>query len=759
LKSFYNTETGAVSVYLILIIVPVFMFQAILIDFARVKLAEKESESAIKAAVRSAMSAYDTELQAMGLYGLGVEAEEAESMFSDIFSRNLSGGIDSDFFRFIDTMPVEGEARLTPVYALANHTVFERQILEDMKFKAPIEFALEITDKFKTNGVASQLKQGSLFSKEAEKLEKLLDKREEALDEAWDHTQSLKNKINSLHTYYQARIQELSGMSAEIGIHTIEDLQASIREIELQVRAIEQSMNQLDGSLSALMQQAQVSEASIMSILQSKYAMQEQISELNERRNEWQRIIQLIISYTALVAATKLETAADYTRIASIQQELDSSLQAAKKLNDELRTELQRIAGSGGASSSSSNVFEAFKSVKILEDEYFRLYQASAGSVTALFVGFQSAVDSVNLYTQVNTARVEAANEAYWANMNEFFARQDQLEQARMNNRDEIKARKKEERNKIQVVLEQVKQAIGGCSFLESSQGDSALYHKLQAPEAAGEKGLFQKYAEMNGQNGEVGSGVAVELDKPDEASLGAMDLIGSFADAAESLRDELFMNEFALTKFNYRTFGIEKDAAGQLKKNHELFDPSTHSLAGQEVEYLLYGFSSCKANLASAYGEMFAFRMAVRTIEAYLDPKKSVMNLGSPLLVLLVAAAEGAAKAIIDMNQLVMGNAVELSAKLASPALKLSYKDYLRLFLLIHSSDRKLMARMQALIELNTGKDLREVTTYTQGLAKSTVRLWFIPGMTKLLNGVGLLDCQVQGNRCEIAKSTALSY
>ncbi|MNI37287.1 hypothetical protein D3C73_913730 [compost metagenome] len=296
--------------------------------------------------------------------------------------------------------------------------------------------------------------------------------------------------------------------------------------------------------------------------------------------------------------------------------------------------------------------------------------------------------------------------------------------------------------------------------MFDASDKDTALYQKLQAPDRQAETGLYQKYMEINGtQVAGVGSGTAFELEKPDQVSMNAMNMLEAFTQVVEGVRDEVFINEFALMKFNYRTLGIEKDAAGQLKKNHELINPSQNKLAGQEVEYLLYGFSSCKANLTSAYGEMFAFRMAIRTIEAWMDPKKGLLNVGSPLLVLLTAAAEGAAKAFLDMNQLVTGNAVELSAKLAPQTITLTYKDYLRLFLLIHSSDRKLMARMQALIELNTGKDLRQATTYLQGHSTSSVRLWFIPGMIKAMNGVGLLGCKVNGNRCEISKSAVNSY
>jgi hypothetical protein len=82
-----------------------------------------------------------------------------------------------------------------------------------------------------------------------------------------------------------------------------------------------------------------------------------------------------------------------------------------------------------------------------------------------------------------------------------------------------------------------------------------------------------------------------------------------------------------------------------------------------------------------------------------------------------------------------------------------------LRIFLMMHSQDRKLLSRSQALIELNTNKDLNQTTTYIQGQATSNLKLWFLPSIANGLTGLGLLNCTVKGNYCEITKRTALSY
>ncbi|NRF93960.1 hypothetical protein HQN89_23825 [Paenibacillus frigoriresistens] len=171
MREFVRSERGVVSVYLILIIVPIFLFQAVLIDFARMKLAEKETETAVKAATRSVMSSYDKELQAMGLYGLGISQDKTDALFRKVFASNLSSQVSAGAFHYVDTRPVENGMRVTPVYTLASHVIFERQVLEDMKIKAPIEFTLEITDKFRKSGTKAPFHLGSQFSKEAAEIE------------------------------------------------------------------------------------------------------------------------------------------------------------------------------------------------------------------------------------------------------------------------------------------------------------------------------------------------------------------------------------------------------------------------------------------------------------------------------------------------------------------------------------------------------------------------------------------------------------
>ncbi|MDU0200225.1 TadE/TadG family type IV pilus assembly protein [Paenibacillus sp. MAH-36] len=762
MKRFVRSERGAVSVYLILIIVPVFLFQAVLIDFARIKLAEKETESAVKAAARSVMSSFDTELQAMGLYGLGISQEKAEEVFRTVFANNLSSQVSSGAFHYVGTKAIDHGERVTPVYALASHEIFERQLLEDMKIKAPIEFTLEITDKFRKTGTKAPFQFGSQFSKEAAELEKLIDQREKQLDEAWQSSEELYHKTSLYHSKYQSRITELDGLASQIGIHTADEVRNEIVQVENQLQSVQASIRDLDMSIAAISRAGSGGVAGIRAILESRQALGTQAQLLSQKLNDLQNLLQLIIKYVALLAATKLEVQANAKEIGLLQQEIEPALRTAKQQNDDIRTKLNGITSRPNTGNAGTSANEVFQSVPVMGDEYFYKYQTAIASITALFTAFHEVVDSVQLYTAENTNKANQANVAYWKESQEFYNKQSVLERTRMEQNSAISANKQQQKSKIQMILDQAKQSIGGCSLVNAQSSDDERYDRLQgtgSQSSSSTKGFYQKYREANAQEASIGSEIAYDLEKSEPVSLKAMDMLAAFNNAAEVMRNELYVNEYALTKFNYRTIALEKDQTGNPKTSSERADPRTHALANQEVEYVLYGFSSCSANISSAYAEMFSFRLAIRTVEALLDPKKELLNLGSPLLVLLAAAAEGAVLAFQDMTKLVNGEAVELSAKIAAPALSLTYKDYLRVFMLIHSNNTKQMARMQALIELETGRDLMQATTYLQGNASSDIKLWFIPQIMKLLDGSGLLGCKVTGNRCQFSSSAAVAY
>ncbi|MEK3917115.1 hypothetical protein [Paenibacillus sp. FSL H7-0331] len=757
LRRLIKEQRGAVSLYLILILVPMFLFCALLIDFSRIKVAEKEAENAVKTGVRSVLSAFSPQLHNYGLFALDQEQEKTEALFLKTVDGNLSGSIQAAHFQFIDHRLDKGDSSITSMYTLANHKVFKKQVLEEMKYRAPMIYALELADKFKKTGLATTMSQAQKFSKNAISIEKWIEDRDDKLDDAWDAWESIYHKAQTMHPFYKTQLSDLNKLSEKVGIHNVDEVRQSLNEAKTHLKNLEEQIKSIDKSIDSLAKAGAGAADSIRGLSESRNKLNEQLNEVFYKVSDLEQLLDDTIKYASLLTVLKLRSTSDLTALKSSLDKFETALNAAKTANDKLNTELSTIdSGSNGASDYPAD--QVFQNIHRISRQELDDYGAQAASSVALFSGLQAQLGSIWLFDAQNYQNADRANESFWQKANDLFTQQSPKETARNKNRDSVKTSKREQRKKAQPYLDQITKAMGSCSLIQTSDPYKESYIRLQGDPSKGSVGYYQGYMMTNEQANMAQPVPDLDFKDADKANNSAMSLITSFQSILTDVRDEFYIDEYSLSKFNYRTLGLEKDVSGSIKVSKEASQPGSHPLTNQEVEYLLYGGNSCLSNYSMAYGEMFAFRLAVGTAEALLEPHIQAMNAGSPLLMLLAAVAEGAVKAQLDMVKLVQGDAVPLAKKLGS-LVTLTYKDYLRIFLLLHSRDKVLMSRMQALIQLNTGKDLQLSTTYVSGTAATSIRLWFLPGIMKMLGSTQLSPCEVTGNRCQLIRTGAISY
>ncbi|MFE5317375.1 hypothetical protein ACFQ88_01585 [Paenibacillus sp. NPDC056579] len=753
LRRLIAEQQGAVSLYLLLLLVPIFLFCALLIDFARIKTSEKEAENAVKTGVRSTLSAFSPSLHAYGLYALTDDREKAQGLFMRTVNGNVSGNLPSSRFQFIDLRVEEEGSSLTSMYSLGNHAVMKKQIMEEMKYRAPMIYSLEIADAFKKTGIASLMGQASQFSKNAAHIEKLLDERDSYLDKAWKEWTAIYQKASVLHPFYTAQLADLNGLSSKIGIHTVDEVRRTIQETETEINNLKKELDRIDNRIDALHQAG----ASAGSLLDKRRQLKEQMNDMKSILSDLEQLLQYILDYAKLIAMLKLKSTQDLDELKDRLQRFQDALEQAKKSNDELNAQLRDVQ----SQSSASGAFDAeraFQSIHLITRGELDEYGSKASSSVAMFSGLQSQLANVLLFDAQNYANADSTLQSFWKQVQDLYTAQSAKEAERNKNKSAANTSRQEQRKKAQPYLDQAMRAIAGCSLAGSVDPSKEHYIALQGDPSKGNKGYYQAYMEANQEKNSSQPVPVIDLDNADKAGSSALSLISAFSDLLVDVRDEFYLDEFAVSKFNYRTLGMEKDIHGQLKTSKELSQPESHLLINQELEYLLYGANSCVSNQTMAYAEMFAFRLAVGTTEALLEPDKAMLNLGSPLLVFLAAVAEGAAKAQQDMAKLVQGEAVPLSSKLGQ-WLHLNYKDYLRVFLLLHSRDKVLLSRMQSLIQLNTGLDLLQSSTYVSGTATTSIKLWFLPGLMKQLGKTGLNSCKVVEGRCQITKTGVMGY
>lgn len=246
--NFFNKTKGAISIFLVIILVPMMTVSSLFVDAGKVKLAKGVAESAGDLTLNTALTDYDTMLKDM--YGLFATAQDTEELFGKLedYYRTCitsSGVSEEDAQGYVDQIMsqlglvadgdntsdvlnmqlVDFDVSKRTDATLANATIIEKQIVDFMKYRAPINTGLSFI---------SSLQSFSTLSKQTE----LVDKRQayykeqetvmNNAQEAWKYI----NKYNQSgfiksDTYFSTMKTNFDGYSAayeDIAKKIIKDL-------------------------------------------------------------------------------------------------------------------------------------------------------------------------------------------------------------------------------------------------------------------------------------------------------------------------------------------------------------------------------------------------------------------------------------------------------------------------------------------------------------------------------------------------------
>ena len=166
-KSEYRRNRGAVTIFLVIILVPCIALSSICVDLSRVQLSKASAVSAADLALNTLLTNYDGDLKDWyGMIGSCQDIQSYYSTASGYFTRSLSSKSLSDnellllsdvisskfgddqFFDVLQVEVVDG-VKIQDVAGanLANPTLVKDQIVEFMKYRAPIELTKGIIDR------------------------------------------------------------------------------------------------------------------------------------------------------------------------------------------------------------------------------------------------------------------------------------------------------------------------------------------------------------------------------------------------------------------------------------------------------------------------------------------------------------------------------------------------------------------------------------------------------------------------------------
>lgn len=214
-------QKGVISIFLVIILIPTMVFSGMFVDLSRVKLAKGVATSAADLALNSLMANYDKDLSEFyglmascqniedfyeesaqffleALYSQGLSADDAESLMTYVSRLFTSDDVVHDLFQ----MEVQTETSdLVHAYKGGNSTeaslgtssvIIKDQIVEFMKYRAPIEIASNIIDRLNKTDAAKFLGDAAEDEQLVEDKQEYAEAEENFMDAAFKTYKALK---------------------------------------------------------------------------------------------------------------------------------------------------------------------------------------------------------------------------------------------------------------------------------------------------------------------------------------------------------------------------------------------------------------------------------------------------------------------------------------------------------------------------------------------------------------------------------------
>jgi len=790
-----NVNRGAITVYLSIVLSAVIMLSGILMDVVRIRTAEAQVRRAVSTAALSTLAGYDTKLkEEYGLFALHnsdrsylsgdalyflqnqleepslreIEKSRGISPLSSIFTDNGFRKVN-----FVDLYDYHVEnIEVVPIYNLTENEVGRQQIVEYMKYRAPVQFAENFMEKIQyaasSGKISSLYKQKTIIEKKLGKIEKAMRKLQAHIErinafqrEDFDlspNSGSLLTKLCRgmiIMEIYQAcgnaDFGELQEADMQRADDIMEKIQKSYDNTSERVRKYEESLHKkLDTCIEAV-------EGGIYQIEEIKKLsanVKQDIENLKQHTDELKKQKEgNAVPYTEILTALERDIS-KYEKM--ISSERSQSILATLKDDLERLNVLEKSIDKLGAWIISESEEISSKAVRRLERSF-----RSGGDIEVID---QRALASLfrSLTSDKRLIDIEKAASGYKSvdNVVEGVDKKKGTD-PRKSVSDASKS-----------IIKEAQDASVSSKTIENPHLLPSYYINGSYPN----KIFSESESDVGSTEGITNTLEGFEADFDEESIFteAGFDFIVDFAEKLKNksldVRNEIYVNEYILKVFKDEVELSQSNTDG--KSNKTFFDKA-------EVEYILCGNANEALNKYLVKGQIMLIRFGMNTLHIYSDSTKRMQALeiataaagatgfGIPIVHNLIMCAWGTAEAMRDIKDIYAGKKVPFiktaenwgtdllpsgfrdraEIKMENSLMDFDYHDYLRLLLLVKSKEAK-MNRIQDLIQLNVQQGnpnykLSSSNTYIKITAQISIRYWFL---TKLF--VPLKYKSSDGNR-----------
>ncbi len=788
-----GSEKGQTTVVLAIVSMAVLMLCAVLVDAARIKSGKDIAVAAVKSSAISVLSSYNTPVKEN--YGLFALSPRKLSTMEQALENYISSSLNPH-----NGLNVKGALRLydfkverieiEPLYGLADSEAVRKQILEYMKYRAPGEIAVEFIRKLEL------IKNSSDISKAyGEKIK---------IDALMGDFDILINDLKkSIHGYGDIKKSFVNGYNANGGrkktiravagyiidrrnaISSLDQISSEIYAAKKKISGLKSRKDKLGQNIKELSEKLDliksedytpeegVAESPVIELLKKSIAKEE--SELED------------VKLKIAGCKSELEGLEDEaSALKGDETKLNKLLESAWKrlyridtlpylnLNNEALNKISRIMDISKEAAEDVSYIKSFIKDKLANnDGQVLAFKKSIGkdlSNVENFISESGKLGKIIKQLEKNVRVIErqlSIIEELDGSIKKFHnipgTYNEIIDRLSSNQEDYSNGVKLEYENiggnqesgndKRKTIVGQVKDMFEK-PFLFYNDFEKAGIDISKLPSVSG--GNMDETGVSPGSN--IHEDIEFDEKNRGNFSIKAMDLLAGFTnylgEGIEDFRDEIYINEYILNRFK------NTSNSSNITAFKTFFD--------SEVEYILHGKSSEKANCLLTRGELLLARFGLNSIHVYTDPKKKAHaagiaaavagwwtgGAGVPIISNLIICSWAMGESVVDVRLLLKGNEVpvyklpgdwklEIGLKELKGAAKsniaFTYEDYLRLFLLMVGTNNKI-GRIKDLIQINLNQNgvngkLFEYNTLFR--IKADISVNYLFAGTKLLPGI----------------------
>lgn len=571
-----SSNRGSISVFIIFILISVILFEFVLLDVGQSMMLNHQLDQLSESSLRSIHAEYDKSLSEYGLYGINNIDEKKNKLIKQMKSNNINNS--NKIFSSIIDIKIE---KFSSTSFLNDINVLQSQILNEMKWRAPLEWSFVAIDKLKQSNPSEAIEKSVKIAEFSKEFEKKLD------------------------NYYKTYIE------------------------------LDNLVNELFGNNGLIDSYCESSKISLGKL---------------EKETNYAAFITL---WNIYVLEMKLKQPQFNLQIEKFMSKLDT----LKNLHEELQKELVNIE------------FSTYPQQLLISESYFNKIKLSTKEIQSLISGMSSLINSIDHlvgsdFTNRKQELLNSIGEVLQA-IGLIFAYHNSEFTIINNGVNDRLASQKESKNLISRNISELKSVLHSCQNIDNQ---------------------FEFTGNLMNSN---------------EIGMEALKKTESIFKSIEVFTNHLYVSEFALNKFNYRTFNGSKEKSFN----------QTHKLYNYELEKVIYGYNSCEESQSLASSEIFLTRLAIRVAEELMNGTYKVAV--SPWTAFIEIVAKSSYLALEDTKKLVRGEAVQFWVNTKS-IIKLNYLDYLRFYLYVQKNTKDTLLSIQKLIELNTRVQFHNVSTAT---------------------------------------------